>query len=302
MAKKLTLKQLQSILNVLGVQLAEIAQKDEDGEQDFNPEEVVNNFVNGREPVFMKKFNETILPGRLQEQAGAIGGKLRTKIRQLTGNKLKTSDLENLSDEEALQKLYETIQAGGNDDANALRTQIQELITEHNNATSKLKNEHKTAMDALQAKFTDKEIDDYLSGIVKELPLTKVKEGEDVSKAVAMRTAALKMALRSQYGEHWDGDKRVLELRDKTKPENPVILDGNKILTPKDFSENYFKSLGMWQDDARNIDPNEANNSQQQHVHTMQQQQQQQQYQNNGMGMGTVPADLAAAIGAIEKA
>lgn len=257
--KKLSLKQVKELLSLLNVQLADnLAATDDEAEKDFNPRAVVDQYLNAQEPVFMQRFNDNVLPDKLKELAGTIGGKLRAQIRQLSGGKLKTSDLEGLTDEQAIQKLYDITKELNSADAATLRTQIEQLTTTHNEEMQKLKDAHKNELKTLQNQFTEREIDEYLFGIVKAAPLPKVKAGEDETKAYQTRAAALKMALRAEYGDHWDPTKKALELRMKDKPENPVILDGNKVLTPKDFAENYFKNLGMWQEDTRGVDPNDA--------------------------------------------
>lgn len=308
MAKKLTLKQVQAVLQQMGVDLAEIVNDDTAAEQNFDADGVVNQFLNAKEPIFHSRYNETVLPGRLQQHAGEIGGKLRTKIRQLSGNKLKSSDLDGLSDEDALGKLVELLQTTGNENVQDLRTQLQNIIAEHNAATETLKGTHAQELAAMTAKFNETGIDGYFQTLVKASPLLPVREGEDATKTLQKRANALKAALRAEYGEFWNPEKGELELRDKTKTENPVILEGNKILTPKDFAESYFKDLGIWQTDTRNQDAH-----QQQQQFQQQQQQggagqynggwQQQQQGGGQQQMGQqMPADLASAISKINGA
>ena len=284
---KLTNKQAAELLKVLTAQAVEIVGDDStEAEKDFTPQGAIDKFLAGRKPVFQKEFEDSILPERLKAFAGEIGGKLRSAVRKASGNQIKLADMEGKTDDEVVQMLADHLATTKDADANTLREQIKKLVDDHKAEFDKLKAEHATALTAEQKKFTELKVDEWFQGLVKGLPLG---EGDAVARA-----KALKAALADEYGYVWDETKKVVELREKDKPESPVIKD-NMVFEPKTFAESYFKALGMVKSDTSGTSAAAAmgNNQMQQAA-----QQNAQQFQQ----MPSMPSDLAAAIATIETA
>lgn len=283
---KLTHKQSQELLKMVLAQVVELVADDStEAEKEFNPQTAIDNFIKLKKPSIIEDYEKTTLAEKIKNVAGEFGGKLKGYIRKASGNTLKQADLENKTDEEVVNLLVEHLTNTKDASANDLRDQIKKLVDDHKKEIETLQETHATNLKAEQSKFTDLKVEDYLQTLVNGLPLGQGDAG--------VRAKALKAALLSEYGYNWDDVTKKLELREKDKPESPVIKD-NIVLDVKTFAENYFKSLGMVQTDTRQTTAANA----------MGNQQMQNAAQNNTFFAGSpeMPQDLAGALQAIENA
>lgn len=243
---KLTKEQIQAVFSGLGIaQAVEIVSTIEEADSTFNADETLNSFIATKEPIFLAKFNESVLPDKIKEVAGEFGGKLNGYIRKASNNQIPLADLQSLSDAEKISKLVEILDSNKGKDSEELRNQLTKTIADHTTEIERLQSENQTALNLSERKLVDYRISDYIT--TKVLPNIPLVDGD-----VKIRTDLLKSAL-SQKHHLVMNDKNELELRDLEKNESPVIID-NKFLTPSDFANEFFSGLGIVKKDNRHDD------------------------------------------------
>lgn len=239
---KLTKTQLSDLLKELGVQLVDITDKQDEAQQDFNPRNVVTSFLESRKPVILADYETTILPTKLSEQAGIIGGKLKNYIKKASGGLLKDSDLQGKTDEECINLLNQTLNQTKNADTESLRTQIQDLVKEHETKLNEQKTTFENLLNQEKSKVTNYHINNQLESLLKDIPLL---EGDN-----SKRAKLLKVALEESFNPVWNEKDHKIELRKKENIEHLASIDG-KIVDVKDYAQNYFKEIGLLQTDTR---------------------------------------------------
>ncbi|MEG0529385.1 MAG: hypothetical protein RR578_03535 [Bacilli bacterium] len=241
---KLTKEQIQAVFSGLGIaQAVEIVNSIEEADSTFNADETLNSFIATKEPIYLTKFNESVLPNKIKEVAGEFGGKLNGYIRKASNNQIPLVDLQDLSDADKISKLVEILDANKGKDSEELRGQLIKAIEEHTVEIDKLKTDHQTALSLSDNKLVDYRISDYLT--TKILPTIPLVDGD-----VSIRTNLLKSAMSEKYHLMMN-EKNELEFRDKENIEKPIIVDNNKFLNPSDFATEYLTGLGIVKKDNR---------------------------------------------------
>lgn len=242
---KVTLAQLQGLFQALGVaQAVEIVNSVEESDKDFNADNLLKNFADSKEPIYLAKFNETILPEKIKAVAGEFGGKLNGYIRKASDNQIPLSDLETLSDQDKIVKLVELLNSNKGKDTEELRKQITETIEKHTSEVEKIKSEYEQKITASESRFFDVQVSDFIQNkLLSDIPLI---DGD-----AKIRAGLLKSALSEKYHLVFN-DKNELELRDKENKEAPVIdKEKNAIYQPKQFATEFFTGLGIVKNDNR---------------------------------------------------
>lgn len=240
---KLTKANLDLLLSLIGLQDVQIVENETEADE-FNSDSIVQNFLTSKEPVFFQKYETEILPKKLQEKAGEFGGKLKTTLRKLSDNQLKTSDFDGKTDDEALKVFVDFINKNKDASAEELREQMRQLGEQHNSEIEELKSGYEAQIAEQIQKVNDRYMEGYYSDILGQMPLI----GEDPK----AKLEALKNAINANYKPIWNEAKNEVELREKNNPDKLVILDNSNILTPKAYAEQYFGSLGMIKKDMSN--------------------------------------------------
>lgn len=241
---KLTKEQIQSLFQKLGfAQAVEIVESIEEADSTFNADAELNKFIESKEPIYMAKFNESVLPEKIKEVAGEFGGKLNGYIRKASNNQIPLTDLQNLSDADKISKLVEILDVNKGKDSEELRSQLTKAIEDHTKEIEKLKSEHQTELTNSNNRLNDYKISEYISTkVIPEIPLV---DGD-----VKIRTDLLKSALTAQYNLVLN-DKNEVDIRKKDNIELPVIVKDNTFLTAKDFATEYFGGIGIIKKDNR---------------------------------------------------
>ncbi|WP_312208280.1 hypothetical protein [Empedobacter sp.] len=241
---KLTKEQIQALFQKLGIaEAVEIVNSAEEVDTTFNADEKLNEYIQSKEPVFLAKFNESILPDKIKEVAGEFGGKLNGYIRKASNNQIPLADLQNLSDSEKISKLVEILDANKGKDSEDLRNLLKKTNEEYTSEIERIKSEHETELLNSNNRLNDYKISDYLA--TKVLPEIPLVDGD-----AKIRTELLKTALSAQYNLVLN-DKNEVEIRKMDNIESPVIVKDNTFLTPKDFASEYFTGIGIVKTDNR---------------------------------------------------
>lgn len=247
MAKfKMTAKQVHELIKQLGVDVEIVA--DDQADAAFKYEDAITDVDNSRSPIIKPTLEAAIKADLTKQLAGKHGGDLRAHLRRLSNNVLKTSDLEGLKDEEALQKFLDTMlgqkDSSLEDIRNQMKTKLQEAEDEMNRRVA----EKDQALTALRTQYNERDIDALLETALTEVPRTggNVKTQASLAKAY----------LRSKFKDHYDEANRTLELRDLANPERPA-LKGNIAVQLKDVMTEFAKESGILKTDNRTENPND---------------------------------------------
>lgn len=250
MAKfKMTAKQVHELIKQLGVDVEIVA--DDQADAAFKLEDAITDVDNSRTPILKPTLEAAIKADLTKQLAGKHGGDLRAHLRRLSNNVLKTSDLEGLKDEEALQKFLDTVLGQKDSSLDDIRRQMTEKLAEAEQEKARLLGDKDKEIANLRFEYNEREIDALLEAALSEVPRT----GGDIKTQAGLA----KTFLRTKFKDHFDETKRTIELRDLANPERPALA-GNVQVQLKDVMTDFAKGMGILKTDNRTENPNEHMN------------------------------------------
>lgn len=247
MSQKITSAQALELLKAAGAPVAEIVASDADATADFNTDTALAAIDASRTAIIKAQIEPTMRTEITSAVAGKSAGALRSVIARKTG--IKRSDLEGLNEEEMIEKALGYYTTTFGKDTEDLRNQMTALTAEHAKTLAAKEEDWGKKLKAAEDKFTERDIDDLLTAIVKTIPRTGGNE--------TLQAQQLKQYIRNQYTLHYDGDKRSVGLREKSNPEAPVFNDTKtKEKGVDELARKFFEDLGILATDTRHVDPN----------------------------------------------
>lgn len=242
---KVTTEQVLKLLSDLGLSDVQLVESEPD---EINTEEqavqLAQRIIDNHKPQLKTELEGEINAALVGKQMGTF----RSAIRERFG--LTISELKDLEVKEMLEKAYKKALENSSKDTEELRAEIERIVGESNATIEQLKDAHKKELDAERSKATEALIDDALSLIIDEIPR--------VGGNKTAQLAALKNELNSKYHLHYDAEKKTIELRNKDNTEMKV-MDGLKIVSPKDVSVKHFEDMGLLVTDTSKVNPNNVN-------------------------------------------
>jgi hypothetical protein len=254
MAIKITAARAKELLNLAGVQVAEIVNEGEDQGLDNN------SLLSDIDKARMQYIKPQILQEVTESSTSAIIGKNMGKFRSALKRafpELKdvpNSELDGMEYEDALKKAIELRDGKYGQDTAALRTEMEKLMQERVSEREAFNSEKSKIIAEWKDKYTAKEINEILlNSVLKDAPLPN---GFNRAAGAAM----LREELATKYHLYYDEAAKAVELRAKDNHELPVYLDEKKVSfkKPADAAKEYFEGLGLWQKDMRSVPPNQA--------------------------------------------
>lgn len=241
---KLSAAQAIELINQLGADVELVDDKHADSTLKFD--EAISSVDQSRIKILKPNIESEIKESLTSSLAGKFGGDLRANLRRLSNGQLKTSDLKDLKDDEAIQKFLD-VMIGQKDSSleeirNQQRTQLQEWETEKNRIIS----EKDSEFSKLKSLYTERDIDSYLENALNEIPR--------IGGNIKAQTQLAKSFIRSKYKDHYDDSNKLLELRDLVNPDK-LALNGNVAVSIKDALTEFAKEAGILKTDMRNEDP-----------------------------------------------
>ncbi|WP_346318182.1 hypothetical protein [Chitinophaga sp. YIM B06452] len=270
---KLSPTQALTLIKQLGVDAELVAE--EQAEKDLKFDDAITAVDESRSRIF-KPGIETALKAQLTTQlAGQFGGALRATLRRLSNGQLKTSDLQDLKDDEAIQKFLDIMVSSKDSSLDDIRAQMKKNGEDWEKEKAGLLAQEKQKYDTLVSSIRERDADAIYERIVSEIPRT----GGNAK----VQAQALKAYVRSLYKDHYDDNKKDIELRDLSNPEKPA-LKGNLAVVLKDVGTEWAKESGILKNDNRTEDPNK----------TQEQRDQGQKTHTTQYGGGSFQKDMAA--------
>lgn len=250
MAKlKLSAKQAERFIKQLGADVELVADDQAIADKDLSFDEAITAVDASRSAIIKPNIEAEIRESLTSSLAGKFGGDLRAHLRRLSGNVLKTADLKDMKDEEAIQKFMETVvgqkDSSLDDIRNQMKTQLAEWETEKQSLISTKEKEYAD----LKNKYTERDIDSLIHDELNTIPIT----GGD--KRVLASLA--KAYVRDKYHTHYDESKKGIELRDLTNKEK-IALNGQVAVQLKDVLQDFAKNTGILKTDMRDTDPSKV--------------------------------------------
>lgn len=245
MAKiKFTAAQALAFINKLGVDAEIVA--DDQADNDFNEEDAIKMVDESRGKIIKPDLEAALRTDLTTSIAGKHGGELRAHLRRLSNNVLKTSDLKDLKDEEALQKFLEVMVGQKDASLEDIRTQMKNALEEAEAEKTRLLSEKDTAYNALKTKYTERDIDSLLEEELNNVPRT----GGNIK----VQAQLAKTYLRGKYKDYFDENAKKIELRDLANPDKPA-LNGQVAVKLNDVLTEFAKENGILKTDMRDVDP-----------------------------------------------
>ena len=233
---KLTLEQLKKLAVLAGVPVVEIVEKEEDSE--YNEDELLSEIDKARGEIIKPQIESELKEAAKKSAEGAISGSITSVIARMTG--IPRSELEKMgSNTERLTKALEFYQGKMSKDTEGLRGEIEEMVKTHSLAIEAANNKVKEVDSQWKGKYTEREINNALTALLKDIPLSENADRARIAKLY-------KDELIQSYHIHFDEATGKIELRDKTDPEKPVFNEAKtKQITPLDGIEPFLKPLGL---------------------------------------------------------
>lgn len=241
---KLSATQALALIKQLGVDAELVA--DDQATNDLKFDDAIAAVDNSRGRILRPEIESELRDQLTSSLAGKFGGDLRAHLRRLSNGQLKTSDLKELKDEEAIQKFMDVMIGQKDQSLEEIRTQQKNQLQEWESEKVRLLAEKDSEYSKLKTWYIEKDIDSLLEAALTEVPRTggNIKAQSQLAKSY----------LRSKYKDHYDEEKKELELRDFTNPEK-LALNGNIAIQLKDVLTEFAKETGILKTDMRNEDP-----------------------------------------------
>lgn len=247
MAKlKLSAKQAERLINQLGADVELVADDQATADKDLKFDEAISAVDASRGAIIKPNIEADLRESLTSSIAGKFGGDLRAKVRRLSNNQLKTSDLEGLKDDEVLQKLIDSVVGQKDQNLEDIRNQQRNQLAEWEAEKLALIATKDKEFTELKTKYTERDIVSAIQNELSGIPLT----GGD--KAIIASLA--RTFVGERYHTHYDETKKAVELRDLANKEK-IALNGQVAVQLKDVLQDFAKSAGILKTDMRTEDP-----------------------------------------------
>jgi hypothetical protein len=241
---KFTAAQALQLIQQLGVDAELVA--DDQATKDLKFDDAIAAVDESRGKILRPDIESELRTELTTSLAGKFGGELRTHLRRLSGNALKSGDLKEMKDEEALQKFLEVMVGQKDQSLEDIRNQMKVSLEEADAERLKQLKEKEDAFSALQEKYIERDRDTVYEQVLSAIPRT----GGNIK----VQAQAFKAYVRNLYKDHYDDSKKDIDLRDLSNPEKPA-LRGNIAVLLKDVGTEWAKESGILKGDMRGEDP-----------------------------------------------
>jgi hypothetical protein len=241
---KLSAAQALQLIKQLGVDAELVA--DDQAIKDLKFDDAIAAVDESRSKILRPDIEAELRNELTTQIAGKFGGDLRAHLRRLSNGQLKTSDLKDLKDEEAIQKFLDVMVGQKDQSLEDIRNQQKAALSEWETEKQRIISEKDAEYNKLKTQYTERDIDGLLETALTEVPRTggNIKAQAQLAKAY----------LRGKYKDHYDESKKAIELRDLSNPEK-IALNGNVAVQLKDVLTEFAKETGILKTDMRNEDP-----------------------------------------------
>jgi len=279
MALKLTLAQALELLKAAGAPVAEIVTDEAQATPDFKQDVALSEIDKARMPIIRPQIEAEVKDGIIGSTTGKVAGTFKSALaRAFKATGISRNELDNFkSEDEMLAHLVAKHNETFGKDTEALRNQLEDVTATHASTLAAKEQEWHGKVTAAEAKFIDRDIQEQLTAIVKEIPRTGGSE--------AAQAKQLMSYLRDQYHIHYDQESRKISLRDKTNPEKMVFAnaENTRFLEPKEMAQTFLTELGVVAKDTRNQSAQGAMNNNNGNQNNNNENQQQQQSRSTGL-------------------
>lgn len=251
---KLTVAQATALLKAAGAPVVEIVTDEAQATPDFKEDAVLAEIDKARLPIIRPQIEGEIKDTIIKTANGQTSGAYKSALyRAFQSAGVTRPELDKYDD---LNKMMEDLLSKHNatfsKDTEALREELKTAAAKHNEALAAKDKEWQEKLQESQQKFVERDIDEVLSGVVKQIPRTGGNE--------MVQARQLKQYLRDQYHIHYDEAKKTIELRDKENKEMPVYANESKsaFLKAEDAAKTFLSDLGVVATDNRHASAQDA--------------------------------------------
>lgn len=238
---KITLDQALDLLKKAGLNDVEVVEAEADS--DVNIDEALSAIDDSRSEFIKPKLTDELM-SQVKGKQGVYLRDTLSKITGMTRNKLNAFDTDVEAVKAALSHWEETIGKKPSE----LKEEMDALIAAHNAEMESVRKEYDSQLSAVNAKYNDKNINDYIGGIVAEMNLP---EGADKG----MIAKIVRNALSDRVDLSFDAENQsVLAL--KKGANTPAMNDsGTQMFDFKSAIEGALKPLGLLVEPKKEKDP-----------------------------------------------
>lgn len=245
---KLTQEQALSLLKAAGVVDVEIVAE----ATGFNLDETLKLIDTAREPIIRPRIEDSIRDTVSKAATGRLAGTFKSALARAFGATRDELDQYDSGKENdmiaALMAKWQAANPSKDADVQSLRQQIQDLGATHATKLAEQKATFDAELAAANAKFVGRDINDALAACIKAIPRTGGDEG--------MQAQMLRTHLDSKYHIEYNPDTKKIELREKDKPERPVMNDtGTQILGIDQAAKTFLEGLGVAAKNMGGVNP-----------------------------------------------
>jgi len=238
---KLTQAQMIELIKAL-VGDVEVA---EEADKDLSIDGLLSQIDQARKTVYKPQIEEELKAAHDGAFKGRMIGSVKAAINRVLNLKL-DDNFESVED--MLKKALDTHDSKYSTDTESLRKQLKELSDKHGTELSAKEQEWQAKLSESESKFIDRDIDEILMGILKEIPRVG---GNEINQA-----KMVKQYLRENFHLHYDPQTKSVEPRQKDKPENPVYNQTKtQVRSTKDLVTDWCNDMGLSVKDMRNVPP-----------------------------------------------
>lgn len=250
---KLTVAQATALLKAAGAPVVEIVTDEAQATPDFKESAVLAEIDKARMPIIRQQIEQSVKDEVSSSVKGATAGMFKSAlVRAFKATGISRNELDKYDDEDKmLEDLLGKYNAKFSQDTEQLRGEIKALTEKQSAVIAEKEKEWQEKVKEAQQKYIERDIDEALSAIVKEIPRTGGNE--------MVQARQLKQFLRDQFHIHYDEQKRGIELRDKEKNESLAMNDTKTDwLKVQDVAKSFLSDLGVVATDNRHASAQDA--------------------------------------------